>query len=201
MPKVPLVFTPGGHPAINQGFLDELERFDRNVKLAFSEYKISKINGKPLISEATGRPIYHPRWTVWFFNEKEGRVVFMFEWERGGEYAEPDRGIIEKIRSDLIRQGYSSDWIADRMFENSEETKKQQRKRYDDLKEDFFKENEKLLTDAVDGVLEKGKLFKGEKLFSYEGQSKRSSNSAPVKKSNKELGLIVPNWKEELKDK
>lgn len=183
------VYGPAGHPHVPDWVVEELNRFDPNIWFMFSEYRISKRNGQVLVEQSTGRPFKHPRWHFWYTNPTDGKDYYLFEWNRDGEYANVDRGVLDKIKGDLLRKGYSLDWILRKSQENADKLQQKKEERFDQYMDDYLKANKRFFLDTMDGWLEKKDFYKDPTIYSYEGQTNRGTSTTKVKKSNKEIGL------------
>ena len=182
------IFNSSGAPHVPKHILEELYRFNPNIKISWSEYPINPRNSRPRI-HMLKRPAFH----VWLMNE--GKLAYLFEVK--GDDGLPARMIdrkntVDKIRGDLFMQGYTVEAVETMIIANKENLDRKRKMAFDSHLEDLTKANKHLLEEAIDGSPKENRFFRDPKIVSYEGQENRGTRTPmAIPKTDKEAGMEI----------
>lgn len=153
-----------------------------------------------LLTEGLQMPIDHPRWSVWYINPAEGKMFHLFDVEdENGDYAPVDGRVLYRIRSDMVNQGYDLDEVVDLILREDEERAERKESRADSLIDDSWSANKSIIRDAHENSREI-RMFEDPKIFSYPGQISRGTRFYQNRRSNKDIGLELPDVAKELRN-
>lgn len=183
----------GSLPAPPQSVLDGVKGIHPGLSIVRSHLKLWQTSGKPMRNPGTGECFVQPRYWV-VLNDGE-RHVFLFPVQTpNGDFMPADGRIVARLGTDIGRVTQDPAKL-DAMLEDIRRKKEEASKRkLADRKQAVLEENKYAWRDAVRN-LEHGETrtqVRDERIFSYPGQTNRTSGRDSVQPDAKELGIILP---------